>query len=95
MDDNNFVLSQTTPDGTETYEYDSLLRMTKKVDCKGGVWQYTYWGDSLELPASITYPDGHSETFEYNDEQMTKKVNESNTNCIALPGLIQYRYKYY
>ena len=74
MDDNNCVLSQTTPDGTETYEYDSLLRMTKKVDCKGGVWQYTYWGDSLELPASITYPDGHKETFEYNDEQMTKKV---------------------
>lgn len=74
MDDNNCVLSQTTPDGTETYEYDSLLRMTKKVDCKGGVWQYTYWGDSLELPASITYPDGHKETFEYNDEQMTKII---------------------
>lgn len=74
LDENNCVLTQTTPDGTETYEYDSLLRMTKKVDCKGGVWQYTYWGDSMELPASITYPDGHTEEFSYKDEQMTKKV---------------------
>ena len=48
--------------------------MTKKVECKGGIWQYTYWGDSLELPASITYPDGHTEEFSYKDEQMTKKV---------------------
>ncbi len=77
------LLSQSDAFGhTLSWQYNANGQMTQMTDPAGGTYVYAYNGNS-NLPTSVTYPDGSSKTYWYNES-----ANTNNTNLpTALTGI--------
>ncbi len=59
--------------------YDEYGRVETSTDCMGRTTSYTYAFDGRSEVASVTYPDGSSSTYTY-DQTTHKQLTETDTN---------------
>ena len=86
-DANHLLTSMTDPriDGSLTNTYDSSARVTEQVDPMGHTTTFSYGTPSSDdvQTNTITSPDGHVETEQYTDGELTSLTKGSGTSDAA------------